>query len=143
MSNSHGGDTGTHLYQSLSVHALYESRFIKLTLIELSILLVYSKLISSRYVSMSQSLKYLTMMSVYSIHSCLLAILDVSFRLFAQFFALNPPFHYVLRPRKHRFIWFLRQNPSKNYFAISLLRFRCQVFLQGQTLDLHAVHTVP
>ena len=101
MSNSHGGDTETHLYQSLSVHALYESR----------------------YVSMSQSLnKYLTMMSVYSIHSCLLAILDVSFRLFAQFFALNPPFHYVLRPRKHMFIWFLRQNPSKNYFAISLLR---------------------
>ena len=89
------------------------------------------------------------MMSVYNL--VILAILDVGFRLFAQFLALNAPFHYVLRPRKHRFTWFLRQNPTKNYFAISWLWliqfFFCytmgQVSLQGQTLDLHAVHTVP
>ena len=123
ISNVHtayGGDTGIHLY--LSVLALYESRFITLTLIKLSILLVYSRLISNRYVRLSLSLIYLTKRHNKCIYSCHFSDTRCGFSAICSLFALIAPFHYVLHPRKHRFTWFLRQNPTKNYFAISWLR---------------------
>ena len=82
------------------------------------------------------------MISAYNL--IILAILDMGFRLFAKFFALNDPFRYVPRPRKHRFTWFWRQNRSENYSAISWLGliqfFPATLWIRSYTRSTRCTH---